>query len=150
MANLVALGLVLKRSQGNLTLFRLNRDSPIVEELRRIFLKTESFGRFIRDNLEEVWNIRFALIYGSFARGEESEGSDVDLLVVGDVDERRMLSIFDKVEERMGREVNYIAWTVAEFEEKVRERVPLLDEIVSSPVIMIVGDFSEFRKAVKK
>jgi predicted nucleotidyltransferase len=150
MANLMELGLVLRRSQGNLTLFRLNRDSVIVEELKRIFLKTESFGRFIRDSLDEVGEIRFALIYGSFARGEEGERSDIDLLVVGDVDERRMLDIVEKVEVRAGREVNYVAWTEDEFEAKVREGVALLEEIVSTPVIMIVGDFDEFRKAVKK
>jgi predicted nucleotidyltransferase len=150
MANLVALGLVLKRSQGNLVLFRLNRDSVIAEELKRIFLKTESFGRFIRDSLGEVGEIKFALIYGSFARGEEAEASDIDLLVVGDVDERRMLDIVEKVEERTGREVNYVAWTEDEFEAKVREGVPLLEEIVNTPVIMIVGDFDEFRKAVKR
>jgi predicted nucleotidyltransferase len=149
LANLMALGLVLKRSQGNLTLFRVNKNSPIAEELKRIFLKTESFGRFIRDSLGEVGNIRFALIYGSFARGEEAERSDVDLLVVGDVDERRMLGVVEQVEERLGREVNYVAWTEDEFEEKVRERVPLLEEIVGSSVIMIVGDFDEFGKAVK-
>ena len=150
MANLVALGLVSKRSQGNLVLFRLNRDSVIVEELKRIFLKTESFGRFIRDSLGEVGDIRFALIYGSFAKGEEAEASDIDLLVVGDVDERRMLDVVEKVEVRTGREVNYIAWTEDEFEAKVREGVPLLEEIADTSVIMIVGDLGEFRKAVKK
>lgn len=150
MANLVALGLVLKRSQGNLVLFKLNRDSVIAEELKRIFLKTESLGQFIRDSLGEIGEIKFALIYGSFARGEEGERSDIDLLVVGDVNERRMLGIIEKVEEHTGREVNYIAWTEDEFERKAREGVPLLDEIVNTPVIMIVGDFGEFRKAVKK
>jgi predicted nucleotidyltransferase len=150
MANLMALGLVLKRSQGNLTLFRLKRDSAIAEELKRIFLKTESFGRFMRDNLEEVGNIRFALIYGSFARGDEVEGSDVDLLIVGDVDERGMLDVMARVEEHTGREVIYIAWTEDEFEEKAREGIPLLEEIADTPVIMIVGDLDEFRKAVKK
>jgi predicted nucleotidyltransferase len=149
-ANLVALGLVLKRSQGNLVLFRLNGDSVIVEELRRIFLKTESFGRFIRDGLGEVGVIRFALIYGSFARGEEGEKSDVDLLVVGDVNERRMLDVVEKVETHTGREVNYIAWTEDEFEVKVREGVPLLEEIANTPVIMVVGDLDEFREAVKR
>ena len=148
--NLMELGLVLKRSQGNLTLFRLNRDSVIAEDLKRIFFKTESFGRFIRDNLEEVGNIKFALIYGSFAKGEEVERSDIDLLIVGDVNERRMLDIMEKIEERTGREVNYIAWTENEFENKVKEGIPLLKEIFNTPVIMIVGDADEFRKAFEK
>jgi predicted nucleotidyltransferase len=128
----------------------LNRDSVIADELRRIFLKTESFGKFIRDSLGEVGTVRFALIYGSFARGEEAEKSDIDLFVVGDVNERKMLGLVERIEERTGREVNYIAWTVDEFEAKVREGVPLLEEIVSTPVIMIVGDLDEFREAVKK
>jgi predicted nucleotidyltransferase len=150
LANLSALGLVLKRSQGNMMLFRLNKDSPIAEELKRIFLKTESLGRFVRDNLEELGNIRFALVYGSFAKGEMNERSDVDLLIVGDVDERRMLDLLEHVEERLGREINYVAWTEAEFLEKVGQKVPLFEEIINTPVIMIVGDFDEFRKAVKR
>ena len=149
MTNLISLGLVLKRSQGNLTLFKFNKGSPIAEELKRIFLKTESFGRFIRDRIREIGEIRFALIYGSFAKGEEAETSDIDLLIVGDVNERRMLDITQKIEERVGREVNYIAWTENEFEKKARERIPLLEEIVNTPVIMIVGDLDEFGKAIK-
>jgi len=149
MTNLINLGLVLKRSQGNLTLFKFNKDSPIAEELKRIFLKTESFGRFIQDSLKEIGNIKFALIYGSFAKGEEAETSDIDLLIIGDVNERRMLGIMEKIEERVGREVNYIAWTEYEFEKKALERIPLLEEIVNTPVIMIVGDLDELRKAGK-
>ncbi len=149
MTNLMNLGLVLKRSQGNLTLFKFNKDSPIAEELKRIFLKTESFGQFIQDSLKEIGNIKFALIYGSFAKGEEAETSDIDLLIIGDVNERRMLGIMEKIEERVGREVNYIAWTEYEFEKKALERIPLLEEIVNTPVIMIVGDLDELRKAGK-
>jgi len=150
MTNLMKLGLVLKRSQGNMILFQFNRDSPIADELKRIFLKTESFGRFIRSSLEEIGDIKFALIYGSFAKGEEAETSDIDLLIVGDVNERKVLNILGKIEQRIGREVNYIAWTEEEFEEKARERISLLEEIVNTPVIMIVGDLDEFRKAVKE
>jgi hypothetical protein len=36
-----------------------------------------------------------------------------------------------------------------EFEEKVREGLPLLKEIVNTTVIMIVGDFDEFGEVVK-
>jgi len=149
MTNLMNLGLVLKRSQGNLTLFKFNKNSPIAEDLKRIFLKTESFGRFIQDSLKEIGDIEFALIYGSFAKGEEAETSDIDLLIVGDVNERKMLGIAEKIEERVGREVNYTAWTENEFEKKARERIPLLEEIVNTPIIMIVGGLDEFRKAVK-
>jgi len=149
MTNLMKLGLVLKRSQGNMTLFKLNVNSPIAEELRRIFLKTESLGQFIHSSFEEIGDLKFALIYGSFARGEETETSDIDLLIVGDVSERKMLDIVEKIEKRVGREVNYIAWTENEFKKKIRERIPLLEEIVNTPVIMIIGDLDEFRKAVR-
>lgn len=149
MMNLMKLGLVLRRSQGNMTLFRLHRNSPIAEELKRIFLKTESFGQYIRSSLEEIGDVKFALIYGSFAKGEEAETSDIDLLIVGKINERKVLSVLERIEERVARETNYIAWTEEEFEEKARDRIPLLEEISTTPVIMIVGDLDEFRKAVK-
>ena len=150
MTNLLSLCLVSKRIQGNLTIFRLNKNSVISDELKRIFLKTESLGQFIRSDLEAIGKVRFALIYGSFARGEEAENSDIDLLVIGDVHEKKIMGIIEKVEARIGREINCIAWTEYELKEKAKEGNPLLLGIINSPIIMIVGDLDEFRQTVGK
>ncbi len=84
--------------------------------------------------------IRYALIYGSFAKGTENETSDIDLLVVGDVAEDYLLKIIPKIERNTGREINFILWTEKEFRVKMQKNILLIREILGTPVMMIVGD----------
>ena len=48
-----------------------------------MFFKFEFVDELIVKDLAR-FEIKFALIFGSFARGAENESSDVDLLIVGD------------------------------------------------------------------
>jgi predicted nucleotidyltransferase len=102
----------------------------------------------LRTALSELKEIRYALVYGSFASGEESQSSDVDLLIIGDVDEERVLNVVGGIEEEVDRGINYILWSSEEFMERVKSGHHLLRDIASSPVIMVVGQEDEFRRVV--
>ncbi len=80
----------------------------------------------------------------------ESEKSDIDLLVVGNIAEDKLLKAVNEVERRTGREVNYNLWTEKEFGEKVRDPIPLLREIGKTPVIMVMGEENEFKRVIEK
>lgn len=144
--NLKELNLVLTSKKGNLTLFQINRNSPVFTELKSLFMKTEYFGELIKKSLEEL-KIDFAFIFGSFAKGIESEGSDIDLFVVGDINENGLLEIIQETEERTGREINYILWKKDILMGRARKH-HLLNEIARNPVIMLVGDENELRKII--
>jgi len=148
-ALLLSLGLVKRSMQGNLTLYEINTESVIHEELKRIFLKYEFLDELLASRLQSE-RVKYALIYGSFAKGTEGEGSDVDLLLVADIEEDDLLKAVNEVERKTGREVNYNLWTESEFAEKVRDQAPLLREISRTPVIMIVGEESGFKRAIAK
>jgi predicted nucleotidyltransferase len=143
------INLVTETSRGNLKLYRINRDSPIVEDIKRIFLKTDSLGGLLSKELSELGKIDYALVYGSFARGDETENSDIDLLVVGKVDEEKLVPLIGSIEKQIGREVNYILWTSSEFNKRAGERHNLLLDIIGKPFIMLIGDANEFRRAAK-
>lgn len=149
--NLEQFGLLRKKRLGKMVLYRLNRKSSITDELKRIFLKTESLGPQLLAGVskKDKEKIRFALIYGSFAKGVEETSSDIDLLVIGDIDEDSVLKATTKTERGLGRQVNLVLWTEREFSEKTRQKIPLMREIAKTPVIMIVGDSSEFKRLVK-
>jgi predicted nucleotidyltransferase len=147
--NLEEINLIKKRPEGNMILFRVNKDSPIYEELKRMFLKTEYLGDFLRDSLSRMEDMKYALIYGSFAKGEERGSSDIDLLLIGPVKEEHLLKMIRKVESEINRDVNYVLWTENEFRKRAREGNSLLANIIKNPVIMIMGVESEFRKDVK-
>lgn len=149
LAKLVRTGLVKRRDQGNLSFYRINEAGIIFGEMKRIFLKYEIFSEILSKELAKE-KITYALIYGSFAKGTEKEGSDIDLLVVGDVLEDYLLRVIPRIERNTGREINFILWTEKEFREKVQKRIPLIREILETPIIMIVGDEDGFRRAAKQ
>lgn len=148
--NLAFLGIVDEERRGKVTLVSVNKKLPYFAELKSLMLKTAGIAGLIRDSLRKIPGVSYALIYGSFACGEETESSDVDVLVVGDVEEERVLRAFGTTEQRTGREINYIVWSDEEFRKRARGGHHLLAEIGRKPVIMLVGEESEFRRAAKK
>jgi len=149
MPKIQSIGLVLRNSRGNLVFYRINNKSVIFEEMKRIFLKFEMLDEVITKGLSKE-NVKYALIYGSFAKGVESATSDIDLLVIGDVDENSLMKSVSKTERISGREINFVLWKEEEFLERVRKNIPLIKEISKTPIMMIVGDEDEFKRLVEK
>lgn len=143
------IGLVTRRTQGNLVLYKINNQSIIFNELKRIFLKFEMLDEIIAKDLPKE-KIKYALIYGSFAKGIESQSSDIDLLVVGDVNENTLLKSISRTERTIGREINYLLWNEKEFLERVTKNIPLIKEISKTPIMMIIGDEDEFKRFIEK
>jgi predicted nucleotidyltransferase len=107
-------------------------------------------GDLLKKSLSGVKDIRYALIFGSFASGEETETSDVDVLIIGHADEEEILKAISKAEEELGREINYILWSEKEFKGRIKSRHHLLAEITQKNIIMLIGDEHEFRRTFKE
>ncbi len=148
--NLKKMNLLIESKKGNLKLYRINKNSPIYNELKKIYLKTEILSDFIKESLKKLLRIKYALIYGSFASGEEREISDIDLLVIGDIKEDKILEFTRYAEGKIGREINYILWNEKEFKKRCKEKNHLLINIEINPIIMLVGDENEFKRAIKR
>jgi len=148
--NLVSLGILNEEKKGKVTLVSANRKLPYFAELKSLLIKTVGLGNLVKKALSELEEIRYALIYGSFASGEESEKSDVDLLVIGNVNEEKLLTTTSQIEKEVGREVNYILWSEEEFIKRVETRHHLLNEIATKPLFMLIGEEDEFRRDVEK
>ncbi|RLG20168.1 hypothetical protein DRN67_00680 [Candidatus Micrarchaeota archaeon] len=141
------LGLVSSKKVGNLCIWGINRRSPIYKDIKNLFLKTESLGALLQNAFKRS-AIDYAIIYGSFAKGTENEKSDIDLLLVGKINQSSLMRIISVAERKTGREINYVLWTKAEFLKNAQEGHHLLINIIKNPLIMIKGDEREFRKSV--
>lgn len=144
--NLLKLNLVNKLKKGNLSIYSINQNSPILDELRKIFIKTDYLGEVIKKHLKD--KAKYAFIYGSFARGKETQSSDIDLFVIGGVKEDELIKTIQKIEKTVGREINYILWNEKTFLQRARSH-HLLKTIKKEKIIMLVGKEDEFRKAIK-
>jgi len=148
--NLVSLGILAEEKRGKVTLVSVNKKLPYFAEIRRLITKTTGLADLMKSTLSRLRGIRYALIYGSLASGEESESSDIDLLVIGDVDEEKVLNAISETEKEVGREINYILWSEKEFMKRVKSKHHLLTDIISKPLIMLVGEEDEFRRTAEK
>lgn len=64
----------------------------------------------LRKALRTEQNVRFALLFGSVARGDDNQGSDVDLIVeMRDSSSIRIVDLELKLEELLGRRVDVLA-----------------------------------------
>jgi predicted nucleotidyltransferase len=69
----------------------------------------------LRRALRTEPNVRLAVLFGSLARGEASERSDVDLLVsLGDESAGAVAGLSGRLEQRLGREVQLVRLREAE------------------------------------
>ncbi|HTY92090.1 MAG TPA: nucleotidyltransferase domain-containing protein [Methanocella sp.] len=60
-------------------------------------------------------------LFGSAARGEDDKDSDIDLLIIGEADSAKLAEIKDAVMEKLGREVNLVFYTRAQYSDLYRD-----------------------------
>lgn len=148
--NLVSLDIIKEEKKGKITLVSINKSLPYFNDLKSLLAKTAGVGALLREALSELKEIRYALIYGSFASGEESASSDIDLLIIGQVSEDEVLNAISRIEREVKREINYILWSEKEFLERTKRGQHLLVDIAAKPFEMIAGDEDEFRRTLKE
>jgi predicted nucleotidyltransferase len=140
---LEGLGLLEAERQANIRYYWVNEHFPIFPELRGIILKTSGLGDTLREALAHLGAIEGAFIYGSVAAGDEDPWSDIDLMIVGEVDLLGLSEAVSRLEDSVGREINYTVYSSEELDSKLREGDPFLTNVQSGPKIMLIGSEDE-------
>ena len=143
---LLKINLVNKYEKGNMNIYSVNKSNVILNELKQIFLKTDYLGELIRKELKD--KVKYAFIYGSFAKGEENKSSDIDLFAVGKIKEDELIKIIQRLEKTVKREVNYVLWNENTFKQRAKSH-HLLKTIKKSKIIMLIGNENEFKKSIR-
>jgi len=94
----------------------------------------------LKETLSKIKGIEAAFIYGSFAKKEEAVGSDIDLFIVGKVDDSRLLREIRRLEKLLKREINYSIFVKDEFKKKVKEKDSFIIDLLENPKIFVVGN----------
>ncbi len=137
---LVDAGLLTREARGREVHYRANRACPIFAELHGLVLKTVGLADVLRGVLLPFQtDITLAAVYGSQAAGTATLGSDVDLLVVGTVEELALHKAVAEAETHLARAVNYTLLTPREFTRRRRERGGFVTRILTGPLIPLLG-----------
>ncbi len=125
--------------------FHLVEGSPLLPGLRELVRRTvgllPELQRKLADEAVEV-----AFVFGSLARGQDTGESDVDLLVVGDMDPVRLSRLCAELEGELGREVNLVSFGAEEFRERMRIPSSFLSSVLRQPRIFLRGDDYALRR----
>jgi predicted nucleotidyltransferase len=144
--NLERAGLLASERDANVKYYQLNPDFPIYEELKRIILKTSGLGQSLREALDDLGTVEWAFIYGSVAAGEEDSLSDVDLMLVGEVELLALSAVIAQLEDQLGREINYLVLTRAELAQRLADGDPFTVNVLDGPKMMLIGDEDALRQ----
>jgi predicted nucleotidyltransferase len=139
---LVRLELVQSRRDSNRVYYRAKTESPLYPEIRNLVLKTSGLSDVLKSALMDK-RIRVAFVFGSIARGEEKAGSDVDLMVIGQLGLRDLSRLLSGIEEKIGREVNPHVLREEEFRKRIRAKEHFVSSVMETPKIFVIGSQRE-------
>ncbi len=135
---LVTLGLVISRRDGNRIYYAANGQHPLYPEIRLMVLKTVGLVDVPAAALKAA-HIQCAFVFGSVASGTEDTGSDVDLMVIGDIGLRKVSGLLAGVGNHLGREIKPHIMHSAEFARRVSQKDHFVTSLLATPRIFVVG-----------
>jgi uncharacterized protein len=146
---LVGAGLVTGKTVGAQTLYSANQESPVFREIKSLVNKTVGMHDVLAEALEPLHKkINFAFVYGSTARSRENSASDVDLMVVGNVDFDQVVEKLSGAEKALHREINPTVYTAHDFRKMARGN--FLKNVLEKKKLFIIGGEDVVRELGEK
>ena len=148
---MVRAGILRCERDGNRVYYQPDPMCPFLKELQGVFVKTAGLADVLREALARFsGQIEVAFIHGSVALGQETSASDVDLLIVGDVQLKELATALKEVEKTVRRSVNPAVYSPAEFARKILEGNHFLNAILKSEKTFLRGRQDELDAACSR
>jgi len=138
-------GLVTSRRDGNRRYYRANAEHPLFSDLQQLVLKTAGLRDVLAEALQGLKGVEVAFVFGSLAGGVGGAASDVDLMVIGDAGLRALAPRLRQAGARLGREINPVTLTAAEFA-RDRRRKAFLADVLAKEKLFVKGGPDELAR----
>jgi predicted nucleotidyltransferase len=148
LTKLAEVGLLKRTKRGNQQVYSADTSGPIFTELASILRKTSGLADVLVQALAPAApKLRLAFVFGSVARGQETGGSDVDVMLVGDLGFREAVELLHPCQATLGREVNPKLFSTREFTDKAATE-PFLIDVLAKPKIFLIGNAHDLEELV--
>ena len=140
-------GIIRRTVSGHQVFYQANPDCPIFGEMKSLMVKTTGVADVLRSALAPLAaQIRLAFIYGSAAKLAQRNGSDVDVMVVGEPTFGVIVSALGAAQETLAREINSTVYSPAEFRSKLRAGHHFLTAVIGGEKVFLIGDEHELAR----
>ncbi len=145
---MLAAGILTMTRIGNQHHYQANPDCPIYADLIAIVKKTIGVAELIRLALAPVQDqIVWAFVFGSVASSKETTGSDIDLMVIGDVTFSDVVTALYPTQQELGRDVNPKIYSREEWHEMSATKDAFFREVMQKPRMDVMGGQGESGKS---
>lgn len=146
LSKLANLGILTRKISGNQVHYQANMAFPIFDELASILRKTSGLVDILAEALIPLANkIQCALIFGSVGRGTENAGSDVDVLIIGDISFSDAVKALYPAQEILKREINPKVYTLSDWKKLIKNKNAFAKEILEKPALLIIGKINDIK-----
>jgi len=140
LARLAEAGILARQNVGNQVQYFADKNCPIFDELASILRKTSGLVEVLANALVPLEEkIAVALVFGSMANARETSSSDVDLLVIGDIDFVDVVKVIYPCQDRLQREINPKVYTQKEWKRLLAKKNSFSKEVMKQPKLFIIG-----------
>ncbi len=144
-------GLLTRQKIGNQVFYRVNIECSIYEELSSIFRKTIGLTSMLQEALSDLDSeIHVAFVFGSMASGRQTEGSDLDVCVLGDASMLEVVKALSEVQELLRREINPVVMPTATFSESLAGQDRFITRLMNEPKLFIKASSDELEELTQE
>lgn len=122
-----------KQKIKNQILYTANIKSPAFRHLKIAYnlawLERKGTAEFIRERLPTVSSL---VLYGSFAKGEDDEKSDVDFLIISQ--SKKAMDM--ELSQHLGREATVLNFTPTQWSEEAKKNRALYLDVITEGIIL--------------
>lgn len=143
------MGLLKREKRGNQQVYSADTGGPIYTELASILRKTSGLADVLVQALAPLSHkLRAAFVFGSVAQGHETAGSDVDVMLIGDLSFREAVELLHPTQALLGREVNPKVFSATEFSAKAPTE-PFLANVLAKPKLFLIGNAHDLEELAR-
>jgi uncharacterized protein len=133
LAMLVSDEMLVKTKEKNQILYKINLDSPACRYLKISYnlswIQKKRVVTFLQDHMDGISSI---LIFGSYAKGDNDEESDIDILVVSLAKEKPTVTLTQLLK----RDVNLISFTPAEWSQQAKTNKAFYLDVILDGIVL--------------
>jgi predicted nucleotidyltransferase len=137
---LADMGLLSRQDLGRQVFYQANQSCPIYAELCGLLRKSSGLVDVLRQTLSPVSErLELAFVYGSMASATEHAHSDVDLLLVGDLNFSEIVLLLNDAQQSLGREINPMVLSKNDFKQQMSNPQSFVSHIWHGPKLALKG-----------
>jgi predicted nucleotidyltransferase len=136
-------GLVVREAVGHTHRYSAARSSPLFEPLSLLLARTVGLEHRLRAALSQIDGVEAAVLHGSWATGRVGPTSDLDLLVVGEVEPVTILRAVRPIERETARSIDFTVFRPHELRAKLAAGNGFLRSVFAGPHEFLVGHLDE-------